>query len=97
MEYKYDVFISYSSKDYLDDKGKEIPDNVISVIKSLFNQNDITSAQRNRPRYALFQSFLCLVAYYYVSFLAETCICMSRKQTKIQPFRARRLGYCLIT
>lgn len=22
---------------------------------------------------------------------------MSRKQTKIQPFRARRLGYCLIT
>ena len=30
MEYKYDVFISYSSKDYLDDKGKEIPGNIIS-------------------------------------------------------------------
>lgn len=43
MEYKYDVFISYSSKDYLDKDGKEIPGNVISVIKSLFKQNDITS------------------------------------------------------
>ena len=42
MEYKYDVFISYSSKDYLDKDGKEIPGNVISVIKSLFKQNDIT-------------------------------------------------------
>lgn len=42
MEYKYDVFISYSSKDYLDSNGKEIPGNVISVIKSLFKQNDIS-------------------------------------------------------
>ena len=41
MEYKYGVFISYSSKDYLDKDWKEIPGNVISVIKSLFRQNDI--------------------------------------------------------
>lgn len=42
MEYKYDVFISYSSKDYLDDKGKEIPGNVISVIKNLFDKQRVT-------------------------------------------------------
>lgn len=42
MDYKYDVFISYSSKDYMDNNGKEIPGNVISIIKSLFKQNDIS-------------------------------------------------------
>ena len=42
MEFKYDVFISYSSKDYLDDKGKEIPGNVISVIKNLFDKQGVT-------------------------------------------------------
>ena len=42
MEYKYDVFISYSSKDYMDGNGKEIPGNVISIIKTLFKQNDIS-------------------------------------------------------
>ncbi len=42
MEYKYDVFISYSSKDYMDGNGKEIPGNVISKIKTLFKQNDIS-------------------------------------------------------
>ena len=31
-----------SSKDYLDNNGKEIPGNVISIIKSLFKQNDIS-------------------------------------------------------
>lgn len=41
MEYKYDVFISYSSKDYLDKDGKEIPGNVISVIKDLFQKNGV--------------------------------------------------------
>lgn len=41
MEYKYDVFISYSSKDYLDDKGKEIPGNIISVIKTLLQYNGV--------------------------------------------------------
>lgn len=42
MEYRYDVFISYSSKDYLNKEGKEIPGNVISIIKNLFKQNDIS-------------------------------------------------------
>lgn len=42
MEFKYDVFISYSSKDYMDNNGKEIPGNVISIIKSLFKQNGIS-------------------------------------------------------
>ena len=42
MEYKYDVFISYSSMDYLNSNGDVIPGNVIGVIKSLFKQNDIS-------------------------------------------------------
>ena len=41
MELKYDVFISYSSKDYLDKDGKEIPkihpsQKPICVLKRLF-------------------------------------------------------------
>lgn len=40
MECKYDVFISYSSKDYLDCKGEIIPGNVVSaVIEALQNNN----------------------------------------------------------
>lgn len=39
MEYKYDVFISYSSKDYLDKDGKEKPGSVISVIRNLLQRN----------------------------------------------------------
>lgn len=42
MDYKYDVFISYSNKDYRDKDGKEIPGNVISVIKDLFDKNGVT-------------------------------------------------------
>lgn len=42
MDYKYDVFISYSNKDYRDKDGKEIPGNVISIIKRLFKENDIS-------------------------------------------------------
>lgn len=41
MEIKYDVFISYSSKDYLDKNGKEIPGDVISVIIKLFERNGV--------------------------------------------------------
>lgn len=41
MEIKYDVFISYSSKDCLDKNGKEIPGNIISVIKKLFERNGL--------------------------------------------------------
>ena len=41
MEYKYDVFISYSSKDYLDNDGKEIPGSVITVIRNLFQRNGV--------------------------------------------------------
>lgn len=42
-EYKYDVFISYSRKDYVDETTKEkIPNNVISIIKKNFDDNGIT-------------------------------------------------------
>lgn len=41
MEYKYDVFISYSSKDYLDKDGKEKPGSVISVIRNLLQRNGV--------------------------------------------------------
>ena len=42
-DYKYDVFISYSRKDYVDDTTKEIvPGNVISIIKKIFDDNGIT-------------------------------------------------------
>ncbi len=34
MEYKYDVFISYSRKDYVDEQKNVIPDNVISKINT---------------------------------------------------------------
>lgn len=42
-EYKYDVFISYSRKDYVDEATKEkIPNSVISIIKKSFDDNGIT-------------------------------------------------------
>ena len=41
MEYKYDVFISYSRKDYFDNNGKVISGNVISVIKDLFDKQGV--------------------------------------------------------
>ena len=41
MEFKYDVFISYSSKDYMDSNGKEIAGNVISLITRLFQNNGV--------------------------------------------------------
>ena len=39
---KYDVFISYSRKDYVDEQKNEIPGNVVSVIKDTFHQHGIT-------------------------------------------------------
>ena len=41
-EYKYDVFISYSRKDYVDEATQEkIPNNVISIIQKSFDDNGI--------------------------------------------------------
>lgn len=42
MEQKYDVFISYSRKDYLDAKKRVIPGNVVSQIKDLLAKEGIT-------------------------------------------------------
>ncbi len=39
---KYDVFISDSHSDYKDENQNEIPGNVITIIKKLFNDNNIT-------------------------------------------------------
>ena len=39
---KYDVFISYSRKDYLDESGKEIPGNVISILLETFKEHNIS-------------------------------------------------------
>lgn len=39
---EYDVFISYSRKDYLDEHKQPIPGNIISQIKELFDANNIT-------------------------------------------------------
>ena len=42
MDPSYDVFISYSSKDYKDEKGNIICGNVISIIRKLFDDNGIS-------------------------------------------------------
>lgn len=43
MEQKtYDVFISYSRKDYVDKEGKEIPGNVISIIRETLQKHRIS-------------------------------------------------------
>lgn len=42
MEQKYDVFISYSRKDYIDEKKNIIPGNVISLIKDTLAKNGIS-------------------------------------------------------
>ena len=39
---KYDVFISYSRSDYLDDQMNEIPGNAISLIKKAFTEANIS-------------------------------------------------------
>lgn len=39
---KYDVFISYSRRDYTDENKQVIPGNIISQIKELFDTNGIT-------------------------------------------------------
>ena len=39
---KYDVFISYSRKDYMDENMQVIPGNIVSQIKTLFDDNGIT-------------------------------------------------------
>ena len=39
---KYDVFISYSRKDYVDAEGKVIPGNVVSLVKKTLKRNNIS-------------------------------------------------------
>jgi hypothetical protein len=39
---QYDVFISYSRKDYVDDKKNIIPNNVVSKIKESLSDAGIT-------------------------------------------------------
>lgn len=39
---EYDVFISYSRRDYVDENKQVIPDNIISKIKELFDANNIS-------------------------------------------------------
>lgn len=38
----YDVFISYSRKDYVDEQGNVLPDNILSKIKKAFKENGIS-------------------------------------------------------
>lgn len=38
---KYDVFISYARKDYMDSRGNVIPGNVLSIIRDAFEKNHI--------------------------------------------------------
>lgn len=42
MKYKYDVFISYSRKDYVDGNYNVIPGNAIAEIQNVFDENGIT-------------------------------------------------------
>ena len=42
MKYKYDVFISYSRRDYVDESYNVIPDNAIAEIQNVFDENGIT-------------------------------------------------------
>ena len=39
---KYDVFISYSRKDYVDEQKNVIPGNPITAIQKLFDENGIS-------------------------------------------------------
>lgn len=41
-EYKYDVFISYSRKDYVDENKEVIPGNIVTQIKETLDANDIS-------------------------------------------------------
>lgn len=42
MRYKYDVFISYSRRDYVDENYNVIPGNAIAEIQNVFDENGIT-------------------------------------------------------
>ena len=42
MKYKYDVFISYSRRDYVDESYNVIPGNAISEIQNVLDENGIT-------------------------------------------------------
>ena len=42
MNYKYDVFISYSRRDYVDESYNVIPGNAIAEIQNVFDENGIT-------------------------------------------------------
>ena len=43
MKYKYDVFISYSRRDYVDESYNVIPGNAIAEIQNVFDENGITT------------------------------------------------------
>lgn len=38
MKYKYDVFISYSRRDYVDESYNVIPGNAIAEIQNVFDE-----------------------------------------------------------
>ena len=40
MKYKYDVFISYSRRDYVDESYNVIPGNAIAEIQNVFDENE---------------------------------------------------------
>lgn len=42
MKYKYDVFINYSRRDYVDENYNVIPGNAIAEIQNVFDENGIT-------------------------------------------------------
>lgn len=73
MEINYDVFISYSRKDYVDSKKQVLPNNVLSTIKELLKSHDISywfdedgiyivvkSLQALSPKQSEHQLFFCL-------------------------------------
>lgn len=42
MEIKYDVFISYSRKDYVDENKHVLPNNVLSIIKASLKSHGLS-------------------------------------------------------
>ena len=42
MDNQYDVFISYSRKDYVDENQNVIPNNIVSQIKELLSNEGIS-------------------------------------------------------
>ncbi len=62
MEQKYDVFISYSRKDYVDEKGHIFPENAISKIIQIFDKSGISYWFDKKGKYSLskFETYIAL-------------------------------------